>query len=60
MKRGGIKNYLCQADPSRDLVGDVLPVDVSYPRARDVLHPTTTHPYLQKNKREGFSEYVNL
>lgn len=45
--QSNVKNYLCQADPTRDLVGDVLPIDVSYPGAGDVLHPTTTHPNLQ-------------
>lgn len=45
-----MKNYLCQADPSRDLVGDVLPIDVSYPGARDVLHATTTHPHLRRHR----------
>lgn len=36
-----------QADPAGNFVGDVLPVDVSYPGAGDVLHATTAHPDLQ-------------
>lgn len=47
MKQSGVKNYLGQTDPAGDLVGDVLPVYVSYPGAGDVLHPPATHPDLQ-------------
>lgn len=36
-----------QADPAGNFIGDVLPVDVSYPGAGDVLHATTAHPDLQ-------------
>lgn len=39
-----------QADPAGDFVGDVLPVDVSYPGAGDVLHAPTAHPDLQPRR----------
>lgn len=39
-----------QADPTGNFVGDVLPVDVSYPGAGDVLHATTAHPDLQRRR----------
>lgn len=58
MKHRGVKTYLRQADPTRDLVGDVLPIDVSYPGARDVLHPTATHPHLQRHSEMGESSVV--
>lgn len=45
--------YPGQADPPRDLVGDVLPVDVSDPRAGDVLHSTAAHPHLQREECRG-------
>lgn len=43
------KLYLCQTDPTRNLVRDVFTVDVSHPGARDVLHPSTAHPHLQRH-----------
>ena len=57
-----VKNYLRQADPTRDLVGNVLPIDVSYPGARDVLHPTTAHPHLQRHteREEALSSHGSL
>lgn len=39
-----------QADPAGNFVGDVLPVDVSYPGAGDVLHAATAHPDLQRRR----------
>lgn len=39
-----------QADPSRNLVGDVLPVDVSHARAGNVLHAAAAHPHLQRGR----------
>lgn len=44
------QTHLGQADPAGNFVGDVLPVDVSYPGAGDVLHATTTHPDLQRHR----------
>lgn len=43
-------SYLRQADPTGDFVGDVLPVDVSYPGAGGVLHAAATHPHLQRRR----------
>lgn len=42
-----LETHPSQADPAGNFVGDVLPVDVSYPGAGDVLHATTAHPDLQ-------------
>lgn len=39
-----------QAHPTGDFVGDVLPVDVSYPGAGGVLHAAATHPHLQRRR----------
>lgn len=38
--------YPGQADSSGDLVGYVLPVDMTHPGAGDVLHAAPTHPHL--------------
>lgn len=45
-----LDTYPGQADPPGDLVGDVLPVDVSDPWAGNVLHPTAAHPHLQREE----------
>lgn len=50
---GSRRDYLGKADSPRDLVGDVLPVDVSHPGAGDVLHNATTHPYLWRRRGRG-------
>lgn len=49
MNHSAVKNYLGQADPTRDLVRDIFPVYMSYPGTGDVFHPTATHPDLQKH-----------
>lgn len=54
VNRGGVKDYLRQADPAGHLVGDVLPVDVSHPGAGDVFHPPAAHPHLPRDtKKDG-------
>lgn len=55
-----IQTHPRQADPTGNFVGDVLPVDVSHPGARDVLHPTTTHPHLQKERERLSSDKDDL
>lgn len=55
LNQSGVKNYLGQTDPTRDLVGDVFPVYMSYPGAGDVFHPTATHPDLQKHTHTNTS-----
>lgn len=47
-----VLHYLCQADPAGNLIGNIFSVDMPHPGARDVLHPTTTHPHLQKHASE--------
>lgn len=50
----GTNTHPSQADPTGDLVGDILPVDVTHPGARDVLHTPATHPHLwSETAREG-------
>lgn len=39
-----------QADATGDLVGDVLPVDVTHPGAGDVLHEAAAHPHLPETR----------
>lgn len=46
-----VKLYPPQSDATGELVENTLPVDVSYPRAGDVLHPTTRHPHLQRERK---------
>ena len=58
MTQSGVENYLGQTDPTRNLVGDVFPVYMSYPGAGDVFHPTTTHPDLQKGTHTDTSGNV--
>lgn len=38
--------YSCQADSCGNLVWNIFPVDMTNSRAGDVLHATSTHPYL--------------
>lgn len=50
--RGARRVYLGQADPTGDLVWDVLPVDVSHSGAGDVLHEAAAHPHLWRRGRK--------
>lgn len=40
-----------QYDATRELAENTPPVDVSYPGASDVLHATTRHPHLQRERK---------
>lgn len=48
-----IATYSCQADSCWNLVWNIFSVDMTNSRARDVLHATSTHPYLCNSRDTG-------
>lgn len=48
-----IATYSCQADSCWNLVWNIFSVDMTNSRARDVLHATSTHPYLWNSRDTG-------